>query len=60
MDLNTALNLGEQGVVPRGGKVYLCCKRIFDFTASLTGLILLSPLVALAIKIEDYKGKVRT
>ena len=61
MDLNTALNLGELGVVPRGGKVYLCCKRIFDFTASLTGLILLSPLfliVALAIKIEDPKGKV--
>ena len=61
MDLNTALNLEEQGVIPRGGKVYLCCKRIFDFTASLTGLILLSPLfliVALAIKIEDPKGKV--
>ena len=41
--------------------VYKIIKRIFDFIASLFGLIILSPLfliVAVAIKIEDPKGPV--
>lgn len=41
--------------------VYRSIKRIFDFVASLIGLILLSPLfliVAIAIKIEDPHGPV--
>lgn len=42
-------------------KLYLISKRIIDIVGSLTGIILLSPifiLVALAIKIEDPKGKI--
>lgn len=41
--------------------VYRSVKRIFDFVASLLGLILLSPvflIVAIAIKLEDPKGPV--
>lgn len=41
--------------------IYRGSKRIFDFVASLFGLIILSPLfliVAIAIKIEDPKGPV--
>lgn len=41
--------------------IYRSSKRIFDFLASLFGLIILSPLflvVAIAIKIEDPKGPV--
>ncbi|KRK79023.1 sugar transferase [Companilactobacillus nodensis] len=41
--------------------VYRSVKRIFDFVASLIGLVLLSPLfliVAIAIKIEDPRGPV--
>lgn len=41
--------------------IYRLSKRIFDFVASLLGLIILSPLfliIAIAIKIEDPKGPV--
>lgn len=41
--------------------IYRGSKRIFDFVASLFGLIILSPLfliVAIAIKVEDPKGPV--
>lgn len=41
--------------------IYRISKRIFDFIASLLGLIILSPLflvVAIAIKIEDPRGPV--
>lgn len=41
--------------------IYRMSKRIFDFVASLFGLIILSPLfliVAIAIKMEDPKGPV--
>lgn len=41
--------------------MYRVVKRVFDFVASLLGLILLSPvflIVAIAIKLEDPKGPV--
>lgn len=41
--------------------IYRTFKRIFDFVASLLGLVILSPIfliVAVAIKIEDPKGSV--
>lgn len=41
--------------------IYRTAKRIFDFVASLVGLIILSPIflmVAVAIKLEDPKGPV--
>ena len=41
--------------------VYRISKRVFDFMASLFGLIILSPLfliIAIAIKVEDPKGPV--
>lgn len=40
---------------------YRFIKRVFDFVASLLGLIILSPLfliIAIAIKVEDPKGAV--
>ncbi|MCE6030909.1 sugar transferase, partial [Lactiplantibacillus pentosus] len=40
---------------------YRFVKRVFDFVASLLGLIILSPLfliIAIAIKLEDPKGSV--
>ena len=40
---------------------YLFTKRVIDFIGALVGLILLSPImliVAIAIKLEDPKGKV--
>lgn len=48
-------------VEPRKGIIYLFFKRTIDILGSGIGLIILSPifiLVALAIKIEDPKGKV--
>ncbi len=48
-------------VEPRKGIIYLFLKRTIDILGSGIGLIILSPifiLVALAIKIEDPKGKV--
>lgn len=48
-------------VDPRKGIIYLFLKRTIDILGSGIGLIILSPifiLVALAIKIEDPKGKV--
>lgn len=41
--------------------MYRVVKRVFDFVASLLGLILLSPvflIVAIVIKLEDPKGPV--
>ena len=40
---------------------YMSCKRLIDIIGSLVGIILLSPLffiVAVAIKVEDPKGKI--
>ena len=48
-------------IEPQNGIFYLIFKRMIDILGSLLGLILLSPLfiiVAIAIKIEDPKGKV--
>lgn len=48
-------------VEPRKGIIYLFLKRTIDILGAGVGLIILSPifiLVALAIKIEDPKGKV--
>lgn len=61
MDINTSSALDLQNIKPKAGIIYLFLKRVLDFTASLIGLILLSPfflIIALAIKIEDPKGKV--
>lgn len=41
--------------------LYRFCKRLFDFLASLVGLMVLSPvflIVAISIKIEDPRGPV--
>ena len=54
---NTTINLEYQNK----RYIYRILKRIFDFVASLFGLIILSPLfliVAIAIKIENPKGPV--
>jgi len=54
---NTTINLEYQDK----RYIYRGSKRIFDFVASLFGLIILSPLfliVAIAIKVEDPKGPV--
>ena len=54
---NVAINIDYQNI----RYIYRTSKRIFDFVASLLGLIILSPLfliVAIAIKIEDPKGPV--
>jgi lipopolysaccharide/colanic/teichoic acid biosynthesis glycosyltransferase len=56
-DENVSINFEKQNK----RYVYKGIKRIFDFIASLVGLVLLSPLfliVAIAIKIEDPKGPV--
>ena len=61
MDKSTLINLDYNKVQPYEGKLYLICKRAIDILGSLAGLIFLSPLlliVAIAIKIEDPKGKV--
>ena len=61
MDKSTLINLDYDKVQPYEGKLYLICKRAIDIIGSLVGLIFLSPLlliVAIAIKIEDPKGKV--
>ena len=61
MDKSTLINLDYDKVQPYEGKLYLICKRAIDILGSLAGLIFLSPLlliVAIAIKIEDPKGKV--
>ena len=61
MDKSTLINLEGNKVQPYEGKLYLICKRAIDILGSLAGLIFLSPLlliVAIAIKIEDPKGKV--
>ncbi|KRK99587.1 sugar transferase [Companilactobacillus futsaii] len=54
---NVAINIDYQNK----RYIYRLSKRIFDFVASLLGLIILSPLfliIAIAIKIEDPKGPV--
>lgn len=45
---------------PKGGKTYLTCKRIFDFTvALLVGVVLLFPMLIIALAIcIDSKGPV--
>lgn len=59
MNMNTARNYEE--VKPRAGIIYLFFKRTMDILGASVGLILLSPvflIVAIAIKIEDPKGKI--
>ena len=59
--MNASISRNERAVEPRRGIFYLCLKRIIDILGALTGLILLSPLfilIALAIKLEDPRGKV--
>ena len=61
MDKSTLIKLDYNKVQPYEGKLYLFFKRAIDILGSLIGLIFLSPLlliVAIAIKIEDPKGKV--
>lgn len=59
-DSALASNLQEQ-VMPNTNPLYLSTKRLFDILISSLALILLSPvmlLTAIAIKIEDPKGKI--
>lgn len=61
MDGNGAYALAIEKIKVKDNQVYLFLKRVLDILASLVGLIVLSPLflvVALAIKIEDPKGRV--
>jgi len=61
MDVNVNKTRNCEIVDPRKGIIYLFFKRTIDILGSGIGLIILSPifiLVALAIKIEDPKGKV--
>ena len=61
MGMNANIARKYETIKPSDGIIYLFLKRIIDILGSLTGLILLSPLfliVALAIKIEDPKGKI--
>jgi len=60
MDMNVSTARNYEAVTPRRGIIYLFLKRTMDILGSGIGLILLSPifiLVALAIKVEDPKGK---
>lgn len=61
MDMNVNVIRDYKSIEPRKGIIYLFFKRTMDIVGSAIGLILLSPLfilVALAIKIDDPKGKV--
>lgn len=61
MDMNVSTARNYEAVIPRRGIIYLFLKRTMDILGSGIGLILLSPifiLVALAIKVEDPKGKI--
>lgn len=61
MDMNVNAIRNYRSIEPRKGIIYLFFKRAMDIVGSAIGLILLSPLfilVALAIKVEDPKGKV--
>lgn len=61
MDMNVSTARGYEAVTPRRGIIYLFLKRTMDILGSGIGLMLLSPifiLVALAIKVEDPKGKI--
>lgn len=62
MQMEKSMEVSEYDIIePKGGKLYLICKRLIDIIASLLGIILLSPIfliVAVAIKIEDPKGSV--
>lgn len=61
MDMNVSTARGYEAVTPRRGIIYLFLKRTMDILGSGIGLILLSPifiLVAVAIKVEDPKGKI--
>jgi len=61
MDVNVNKTRNCEMVEPKKGIIYLFFKRTIDILGSGIGLIILSPifiLVALAVKIEDPKGKV--
>ena len=61
MDMNVNAVRRYAVVEPKKGNVYLFLKRLIDIIGAFVGLALLSPLfvlVALAIKIEDPKGKI--
>lgn len=59
-NVRSTLVLTDEMII-KDGKVYLFFKRMLDILGAIVGIILLSPiflLVAIAIKIEDPKGKV--
>ena len=61
MEIKNVEDLSYEKIQVRENIGYLFFKRLLDIIASLIGLIILSPIfiiVALAIKIEDPKGKV--
>ena len=61
MSIEVSDILGSNEIQVKEGKIYIFIKRFLDIIGSFLGIIILSPvflLVALAIKLEDPKGKV--
>ena len=61
MDADISREMERVSIKPHDSLFYIAIKRIIDIIGSLIGIIILSPLfliVAIAIKIEDPKGKV--
>ena len=61
MDADVSREIDQVVIKPHDSLFYIAIKRIIDIIGSLIGIVILSPLfliVAIAIKIEDPKGKV--
>ena len=61
MDADISREMNRVSIKPHDSLFYIAIKRIIDIIGSLIGIVILSPLfliVAIAIKIEDPKGKV--
>ena len=61
MDTKLIKHASYEIIEPQNGILYLFAKRSIDILASLLGIICLSPvffIVAIAIKLEDPKGKI--
>ena len=61
MDADISREMKRVSIKPHDSLFYIAIKRIIDIIGSLIGIVILSPLfliVAIAIKIEDPKGKV--
>ena len=61
MDADISREMDRVIIKPHDSSFYIAIKRIIDIIGSLIGIVILSPLfliVAIAIKIEDPKGKV--